>query len=70
MMSRQKDTKTKTKSQNDKQTNEKDRPKREFNIVTSGQFRTLPVFLSQGPPSSRFYRGVIGDVITLFTLTS
>ena len=49
MMSRQKDHKTKR--QKDKKTKIQkkykkiQRPKREFNIVTSGQFRTLAMFV-------------------------
>ena len=49
-MSRKKDKKTKrqvdkkTKGQKDKKS-KRQRPKREFNIVTSGQFRTLAMFL-------------------------
>ena len=42
----------KTKRQKDRKTErQKTRPKKEFNIVTSGQFRTLAMFLIMAPLS-------------------
>ena len=44
MTKRKHDKNTKRQKYNKRQKDKKQRPKREFNIVTSGQFRTLAMF--------------------------